>query len=59
MSARDAATAGPERFTGFPSRMDFTSVPTLFLICGATGVVAALLLSTLIHPIARLLEKHG
>jgi POT family proton-dependent oligopeptide transporter len=34
-------------------------VPTLFLICGATGVVAALLLSTLIRPIAKLLEKQG
>jgi POT family proton-dependent oligopeptide transporter len=34
-------------------------VPTLFLICGATGVVAALALSTLIRPIARTLEKQG
>jgi hypothetical protein len=32
-------------------------VPTLFLICGATGVVAALALCTLIRPIAKMLEK--
>jgi len=34
-------------------------VPTLFLICGATGVVAAILLTTLIRPIAKMLEKQG
>ena len=34
-------------------------VPTLFMICGATGVVAALLLTTLIGPIRRMLEKQA
>jgi len=34
-------------------------VPTLFLICGATGVVSALALSTLIRPIGKMLEKRG
>src|SRR5262249_20846149 len=34
-------------------------VPNLFLSCGATGVVAALALSTLIRPIARTLEREG
>jgi POT family proton-dependent oligopeptide transporter len=34
-------------------------VPTLFLICGATGVVSAIALATLIRPIRRMLEKQG
>jgi POT family proton-dependent oligopeptide transporter len=34
-------------------------VPTLFLICGATGIVATLALCTLIRPIAKMLEKQG
>jgi POT family proton-dependent oligopeptide transporter len=34
-------------------------VPTLFLICGATGVVSALALATLIRPIGKMLERQG